>query len=130
MSRELSAAAKAAAKTARIIAAQAVMEAINKRAAIPQTPKIRCPHIYASGKRCTGHIVSVEAYKADLSWTLQDDGSWVFGAGEPRSHYHLFCSEKGNHAGSRRNDSEKMKFYLSDLPAELRAVVDAKRGAK
>jgi hypothetical protein len=27
-----------------------------------------CPFVYASGKRCTGHITRVEAYKADLSW--------------------------------------------------------------
>ncbi|HWK13741.1 MAG TPA: hypothetical protein VNS02_05055 [Rhizobiaceae bacterium] len=84
--------------------------------------RVPCPFTYASGKRCTGHVVRVEGYKADLEWSRGADG-WKFGCGEPRSHYHLFCSEKGNHAGYARHDSEKMKFYYSQLPVALQNVV-------
>jgi hypothetical protein len=44
------------------------------------------------------------------------DGTWRASIGEPRSHYHLFCSEKGNHAGSARDDHPSMKRYFSQLP--------------
>jgi hypothetical protein len=81
---------------------------------------IPCPFVYANGKRCAGHIVRVEAYKADLSWVLGDDGVWHFSYDWPRSHYHLFCSAKGNHVGFGRPDSEKMKVRF--LPDELRRV--------
>ena len=86
---------------------------------------IPCPFVYANGKRCTGHIVRVEAYKADLSWGLRDDGRWGFSFGPPRSHYHLFCSEKGNHAGMKREDDSGMKFYYDQLPDEVQAIIDA-----
>ena len=87
---------------------------------------IPCPFVYANGKRCTGHIVRVEAYKADLSWGLGDDGRWSFSSRPPRSHYHLFCSEKGNHAGMNRADDSRLKFYYNELPDEVRAVIEAK----
>jgi hypothetical protein len=45
--------------------------------------------------------------------------------GGPRSHYHVFCSEKGNHAGYGREDSSKLKFYYSDLPEELQAILNS-----
>jgi hypothetical protein len=86
--------------------------------------KIPCPFVYARGKRCTGHIVEVRAFKADLSWTMDASGKWTFNAGEPRSHYHLRCSEKGNHAGYDRPDAEQLKYYASDLPPELFAVIE------
>ena len=85
--------------------------------------KIPCPYTYSNGKRCNGHVVRVEAYKADLEWTLQDDGSWAFAARPPRSHYHVFCSEKENHAGFGRPDAGEMKFYFNDLPTELRSAI-------
>ena len=85
--------------------------------------KIPCPYVYAKGRKCTGHIDRIEAFKADLEWTQQPDGSWKFSAGNPRSHYHLFCSEKGNHAGSGREDA--LKFHASELPKELLAVISA-----
>jgi hypothetical protein len=84
--------------------------------------KIPCPYVYAKGKRCTGHIVGIEAYRADLSRSLEGD-KWMFSAGHPRSHYHLVCSEKGNHAGSVRIDSDQMKFWLDKLPEALRKVI-------
>ena len=33
------------------------------------------------------------------------------------------CSEKGNHAGYARPDSERMKFYWDKLPEELKKVI-------
>ena len=88
------------------------------------TEKIPCPYDYAKGKRCTGHIVGVEAFKADISWVLRD-GRWVLNWGQPRSHFHLLCSERHSHAGFSRPDSDQMKFYYDQLPDALRAVVDA-----
>jgi hypothetical protein len=41
----------------------------------------------------------MKAYKADLTWQPGEGGVWHFSRQPPRSHYHLFCSEKGNHAG-------------------------------
>jgi hypothetical protein len=87
--------------------------------------KLQCPFVYASGKRCSGHVVSVEAYKADVAWTPQPDGSWAASIGEPRSHYHIVCSEKGNHAGTVRADDSRMKFYFNQLPPEIRAAIVA-----
>jgi len=78
---------------------------------------IPCPFVYSTGRKCKGHVIRVEAYKADLAWDMRDDGSWQFGAGAPRSHYHLFCSEKGNHAGVRAQDG--VKLYLDQLPDGL-----------
>ena len=83
-----------------------------------------CPYVYAKGKKCTGHIVRIEAFKADLAWRRGEDGKWLFSVGEPRSHYHLYCSEKGNHAGYRKDDAEGMKFYYQNLPAALKKVID------
>ncbi len=81
---------------------------------------IPCPFVYANGKQCTGHVVRVEAYKADVTWEPnKETGKWEKWIGQPRSHYHLFCSEKENHAGYARPDSEQMKFYLNQLPKEL-----------
>jgi hypothetical protein len=81
-----------------------------------------CPFIYANGKRCTGTITRIEAYKAEIIWERREDRRWVFGFA-PRSHYHLFCSEKGNHAGSRRTDNPQMKFHWRQLPEEVRGIL-------
>ncbi len=83
-----------------------------------------CPFVYANGKACSGHIVRVEAYKADLDWSLDKSGVWQFSFG-PRSHYHLFCSEKGNHAGPRRPDDPQMKAHWRDLPDEIRNILES-----
>ncbi|HVA80713.1 MAG TPA: hypothetical protein VNF29_07295 [Candidatus Binataceae bacterium] len=77
---------------------------------------IQCPFVYSRGKRCSGHIIRVEAFKADLEWNFNADGSWSFACGAPRSHYHLFCSEKDNHAGIRE---DTLKYYADTLPAGL-----------
>jgi hypothetical protein len=57
--------------------------------------------------------------------TAEIDGQWVFSYGRPRSHFHLFCSEKGNHAGYPRRDSDQMKFYGDQLPDELVEAMNA-----
>jgi len=88
-------------------------------------PTVPCPFVYANGRRCPGQIVRVEAYKADLAWSLQSDGTWSFQWDRPRSHFHLFCSEKGNHAGTIRGDDSRMKFYLDRLPDTVQQVMAA-----
>lgn len=85
---------------------------------------IPCPFVYANGKGCGGHIVRVEAYKADIEWQIDDSGRWRFGF-DPRSHYHLFCSEKGNHAGFKRQDDAQMKFHWRELPSQIRDLLEA-----
>jgi hypothetical protein len=87
------------------------------------TNSIPCPFVYANGKSCTGYVTRVEAYKADISWYQRTDGSWKFDWDRPRSHFHLFCSEKGNHAGAYSGDDPRMKFYLDQLPDELGTVI-------
>jgi hypothetical protein len=82
---------------------------------------IPCPFVYASGKRCPGHVVRVEAYKADVAWTPRDGGKWQLEIGQPRSHCHLFCSEKGNHAGYAKQGNGRMKFFWDQLADALRA---------
>ena len=76
---------------------------------------IPCPFVYADGRKCTGHITHVEAYKVDVSWRPDREGKWQLSIGEPRSHYHVFCSEKGNHAGTMRADDPRLKYYYGDL---------------
>jgi hypothetical protein len=81
---------------------------------------IPCPFIYSNGTRCAGYVASIEAYKADLTWRFGGD-AWEFSTSQPRSHYHVFCSEKGNHAGF--NGEDRLKYYYDQLPAELQRVV-------
>jgi len=66
----------------------------------------------------------VSVYKADVDWTEGPEGAWVVDW-SPRSHYHLFCSERGNHAGTKRYDDDRMKFFYRDLPDEAKRLVDA-----
>lgn len=88
-------------------------------------PKIACPFVYANGKACTGQIIRIEGYKADVGWERDSKtGNWSFGA-SPRSHYHLFCSEKGNHSGYAREDHPSMKLYYDQLPATVREIMSA-----
>lgn len=84
--------------------------------------RIPCPFVYADGRRCTGHIARIEAYKADLSWRCDAEGRWAFDF-RPRSHYHLFCSEKGNHAGFRRQDPAALKSWFDHLPEPARRLI-------
>ena len=88
--------------------------------------RIPCPFVYAKGKKCTGHVVRVEAFKADIAWRLGDDDEWHFGVGQPRSHYHVFCSEKDNHADIRSQDDSQLKFYYEHLPEQLKKIVSSR----
>ncbi len=85
--------------------------------------KVSCPQVYANGEACDGHVVQFEAYKADLKWEYAD-GGWRF-AFFPRSHFHLYCSEKGDHVGHRPSADVRMKFFLDQLPDDLRALIVA-----
>jgi hypothetical protein len=85
--------------------------------------RIACPFVYANGRACTGHVVRVEAYKADLTWSADAEGTWSFDF-RPRSHYHVFCSEKGNHAGFRRQDPNALKFWFDTLPAPIQRILE------
>jgi len=80
-----------------------------------------CPYVFPNGERCPGHIVNIEAFNADLSWALGEGGEWTFNHSQPRSQYHLFCSERDNHAGDRR--PEQMNCYLSGMPDDLLSLV-------
>lgn len=88
-----------------------------------QPTSIPCPFVYATGRVCTGHVMRIEAYKADLTWDIGPDGRAAMSI-RPRSHFHIFCSEKGNHAGFRRQDADGMKFFYDQLPEALQQIVD------
>ncbi len=88
-----------------------------------QRRSIPCPFVYANGRSCTGRVVRVEAYKADIAWSTDADGCWSFDF-QPRSHYHVFCSEKGNHAGFRRQDPTALKFWFDTLPPPIRELLE------
>jgi hypothetical protein len=68
-------------------------------------------------------VVRVEAYKADITWSAEPDGRWLFEF-RPRSHYHVVCSEKGNHAGLGRPDAAQLKFWFDTLPEEIRRMLE------
>jgi hypothetical protein len=87
-----------------------------------QAPLVPCPFVYDDGHHCTGHIVKIKAFKAELHWILEE-GSWQFKVGFPRTHYHLRCSENGNHAEPGNPDIPKMKFFPNELPEQLRFVL-------
>jgi hypothetical protein len=80
-----------------------------------------CPYVYPSGDRCGGRIVKVEAFNADLRWTLDESGNSTFSHSQPRSHYHLFCSEKGSHADDPH--PEQKRCYMINMPDELLGVI-------
>ncbi len=88
--------------------------------------RIPCPFVYSTGKRCTGHVARIEAYKAEVVWEQPKDGRWAFFF-SPRSHFHLFCSEKSNHAGALGPDNPQMKFHWRELPEDTQTVVAATR---
>ena len=86
--------------------------------------KIPCPFVYSSGKRCTGHIVRIEAYNARVDWTFREPADWRFGI-SPRSHFYLFCSMKSNQAGHVRSDDPQTKFYWDQLPEAIQEIIAA-----
>ena len=85
--------------------------------------RIPCPYRYAEGKKCPGYITHTVMYKADLEWSINESGQWTLNFTQARSHVHLSCSEKGNHAGYRKPDDAQMKFYPDKLPPKVEAIV-------
>ena len=85
--------------------------------------EIPCPFVYADGRCCRGRVTRIATFKADIEWREAADGAWQFYWAD-RTHYHLFCSERGNHSGVKKNDDERMKFYYRELPPELQAVIN------
>ncbi len=98
----------------------------SNNADVDEVGRIPCPFVYANGRACTGHVVRVEAYKADVAWSVDGDGRWNFDF-QPRSHYHVFCSEKGNHAGFCRQDPLALKFWFNTLPQPIRQILRCTR---
>jgi hypothetical protein len=86
---------------------------------------IPCPFVCAKGKKCSGHVVRIEAFNADLRWDRDDKGIWSFSVSEPRSQYHLCCSESDNHG---REDAKALKFYYDELSPELKAAIKSGAG--
>jgi hypothetical protein len=85
--------------------------------------QIPCPFVYANGRPCEGHINRIEAYSATVQWMQRPNGAWVFGWQE-RSHYHLFCSLKGAHAGMDRTDDPRMKCDGDQLPQAILMLLE------
>jgi len=80
---------------------------------------IPCPQ-----RRCPGHIIKIEAFKAALEWSLGPDGQWRFCTSMPQSHYHLHCSEDHammfeDHWVFRRGSTE-LKALLDASPVAWR----------
>jgi len=71
--------------------------------------KLPCPFVYASGRKCPGHVNRVRAYGP------------IDGEGGLRvvKKYGLWCSEKDDHAGvvSGWVAKERMEFYPDNLPS-------------
>ncbi len=84
--------------------------------------RIKCPFVCADGEQCTSRLVRIEAYEAKIEWRQQADGSWDFDSA-PRSHYHLFCSAQGNHAGSITSANQRMEFEFHELPQAIQSML-------
>ena len=87
---------------------------------------MRCPFVYGNGKKCNGHIDQLEINKADISIGLNEKGEILGVSIKSRYHVHLYCSERGNHAGYIRPHSDKMKVFYQDLPEEMRNKLECR----
>jgi hypothetical protein len=69
--------------------------------------ELECPFVYASGKKCTGHIVDWKTYGGETFETARKVRLW--------------CSEKGSHDGpvSTWTGKERMEFYPDRLPRPI-----------
>lgn len=76
--------------------------------------KLRCPFVYANGRRCEGHVYQARAYGP------QRDGHLI----EVRK-VRFWCSEKGDHVGTARGfwGKERMEFYPDQIPEDLKGVL-------
>lgn len=92
---------------------------------------MQCPFVYSTGKRCKGYIKSLELIKVNLHIELsEDDKVTSISFNPPRYHVHLYCSEKGNHAGTMRPHSEQLKVWWNDLPKEIKEQIESRLGGK
>jgi len=81
---------------------------------------MRCPFTYSNGRKCKGYVKTIKLIKVNVEIDLSEDGK-IIDISLERSdyHVHLYCSEKGNHAGYGRRDSEQMKCWWSPSLEEL-----------
>lgn len=89
---------------------------------------IRCPFVYANGRRCEGEILSAwrKFFRhGTVVWEPAASGDWRLidpetsqGWDGPMSHVHLVCSLRGGHAGFMPDDP-RMKFDALPERAEL-----------
>jgi hypothetical protein len=81
---------------------------------------MKCPFVYSDGRQCGGEIWQARAYGRHTQ----------HGVVEERNirKIRLWCSEKGDHAGTVRTSSlaqkERMEFYPNDL-ARLGLLAEA-----
>jgi len=88
---------------------------------------MRCPFIYKSGKRCDGYVCEVKIIKAKIYLKLDPEGNVIDADIDTPYHIHVYCSKKENHAGWRRHDDERMKFWDNGL---YRAICERIKGLK
>jgi hypothetical protein len=77
-------------------------------------PPIRCPFVYANGKRCTGHVRRAKAFGPTRK----------FRGRLPRDRvrkYRIWCTERDDHAGvvPSFEGKQRMEFYPDELPTEM-----------
>jgi len=81
---------------------------------------MRCPFTYSNGRKCKGYIRKIKLIKVNLEIELSEDGKITDIFCIPSDyHVHLYCSQKGNHAGFARRDSEQMKCWWNPSLTEL-----------
>jgi len=92
-------------------------------------PRAAAPHPFAPSSMpmaapAQPTFVRIELYKADLTWDADAASRWRFGFRQ-RSHYHLFCSEKGNHARRPSPGSDRHEVSgLDQLPGPIRRIIE------
>ena len=85
---------------------------------------MRCPFVYSDRRQCKGHIVGVEIIRSDLYVSITEDDRVKAVSISPRYHVHLYCSEKGDHAGVKREHSEQMKMWYKELPEWIKKKIE------
>lgn len=85
--------------------------------------ELDCPFVYANGKRCKGKIVRVKVWHCTVEWDVVDDEVII----DPGTHVHLYCSEKGDHAGWARKPKWPMRSWAHELPDYIKEEL-RKRG--
>jgi hypothetical protein len=80
--------------------------------------EIQCPFVYATGKRCEGEVVRIERYHVTAVW---EPPTWQVGVHDVGTHFHVFCSLKGDHTGTRGRS--RLRYLGTELPKELQRIV-------